>query len=586
MRIGPASVQSRVEPRRDAAADAASVEAVLAALDAGDLEEAARLSEQALGSGLKHPTPLCVMAMTHEFSRRFEQAIPYLMQALELAPTDSSMMVALARCLLGLERPAEALAVLEAALELTPSYPNAHAHKGQALGQLGLVARQEDSYVRALELEPDNLVARSGVATLSSHFGEHRKARALALEVLEAAPDDGSAALVLAVADMAEGSAAAAEARLRGLIAAQGPSPSLSSHLGDALDAQGRVQEAFDAYGQAGEALHRLNAGRYSADSALESAERTASLLHRLPTGAWPRRPAERPEPPGVDTHVFLMGFARSGTSLLALALEGDERVEALQEQESLKDALSHFAGPDGLDRLLAATDSELAAFRTAYWNRARSAGATLERSLFVDKQPMNTLHLPVIARVFPGAKILIARRDPRDVVLSCFRRMFLMNRYTYHMLTAEGAARLYVAAMQIADTMREAALLDTLTVAHEDLVEDFDREMARVCGFLGIARSDALKAFAGRVRSQGVATPSAAQLSRGLNSDGVGQWRRYARQLEPLTSLLQPWVQRFGYDRADAGLGAADWVAPRRTARATDEPAKARVPEAEHRAS
>src|SRR6202012_1187978 len=104
-------------------------------------------------------------------------------------------------------------------------------------------------------------------------------------------------------------------------------------------------------------------------------------------------------------------------------------------------DALQYFAGPDGLDRLLTATDDELEPFRTIYWRRARGAGATLERKVFVDKQPMNAVNLPVIARLFPGARILFAMRDPRDVVLSCFRQQFLMNRYTYHLLTAEGSA-------------------------------------------------------------------------------------------------------------------------------------------------
>jgi tetratricopeptide (TPR) repeat protein len=552
-------VQSVAEPPRDAAADEAKVDAILAALDAGDLDNAARLSEQALKSGLQHPAPLCVMAMAHEFSWRFEEAIPYLRRALELLPTDSSMMAALARCLLAVERPAEALAVLEPAVQLAPSYANAHAYRGQALGRLGRIAEEEQSYARALELDPANLTAKAGLASLSSHFGEHRQARALALEVLEAAPNSETAALVVAQADMAEGSPAAAEARIRGLIAEQGPSPSLSSYLGDALDAQDRVQEAFDAYSQSGEALHRLHEGQYPGDSILKAAERRAGLLERLPADSWPSPRADRPEPAGAETHVFLLGFARSGTTLLELALQGDEQVEVLQEQVALADALHHFAGPDGLNRLLMATDAELAPFRTAYWRRARSAGATLERRLFVDKQPMNTLHLPVIARLFPGAKVLFARRDPRDVVLSCFRRRFLMNPYTYHLLTAEGAAQLYAAAMQVADSMGRLASLDTLVVGHEDLVDDFDREMSRVCGFLGLDRSDALRSFAGRVRSRGVATPSASQLARGLNADGVGQWRRYARQLEPLTPLLQPWVERFGYDRpAPLRLGAA----------------------------
>ena len=549
IRIGAAPPPPNSLPRRDAAADDADVDAILAALDAGDLEGAAARAEQALGSGLKHPAPLCVMAMAHEFGGRFDQAIPYLMEALKLAPTDASMMVALARCLLGLERSGDAIAVLDAALQLQPAYANAHAYKGQAMGRMGWMAEEDQSYARALELDPGNLVARAGLASLCSHFGEHQKARAHAQDVLGSAPDHTDAALVVALADIAEGAPGAAETRIRRLIAGPKPGPWLSSFLGDALDAQNRTQEAFEAYGRSGEALQRLHQPQFSGDDVLAAAERTAALLQRLPIDSWPKDRAERPEPAGVDTHAFLLGFARTGTTLLGLALEGDAQVEVLHEREPLKDALQHFAGPDGLKRLLMATEAELAPLRTAYWRRARAAGATLERRVFVDKQPMNSLNLPVIARLFPGAKILVARRDPRDVVLSCFRRRFLMNRYTYPLLTAEGAARLYAAAMQVADRMSELAPLETLVVAHENLVENFDQEMGQVCGLLGLASSDALKTFSGRVRARGIATPSADQLARGLNSDGVGQWRRYAGQLEPLAPLLRPWVERFGYD-------------------------------------
>ena len=557
IRIGPHPAQPAAEPRPDAAAADASVDAIMAALDAGDLEGAARFSDQALRSGLQHPAPLAVMSMALESSGRFEEAIPYVRRALELEPANVSLMIALARCELGVERPAGALCALEAALGLEPSNWQAHTHKGQALEGLGRMVEAERSYTRALELEPANLTAKAGLASLCSHFGAHQEARVHAQAVLEAAPDHAPAAIVVAVADMAEGAPAAAEARIRRLIAGPSPGPWLSSYLGDALDAQDRVQEAFDAYTRSGETLRGIHAGQYAGNSVLQAAERTARFLDRLSADSWPRRAAGRPEPAGVEDHVFLLGFARSGTTLLGLALEGDEQVELLDEQEPLTDALQHFAGPDGLNRLLIATDAELAALRTAYWRRARSAGATLERRLFVDKQPMNSLHLPVIARLFPGARILLARRDPRDVVLSCFRRRFLMNRYTCHFLTAEGTARLYGAAMQIADRMAELASLETLVVAHEDLVEDFDGEMGKVCGFLGLDWSDALRSFAGRVRSRGVATPSAAQLTRGLNSDGVGQWRRYARQLEPLAPFLQPWVERFGYDGPAPG-GAA----------------------------
>jgi hypothetical protein len=39
------------------------------------------------------------------------------------------------------------------------------------------------------------------------------------------------------------------------------------------------------------------------------------------------------------------------------------------------------------------------------------------------------------------------------------------------------------------------------------------------------------------------------AQLVRGMGTEGLGRWRRYRRQLEPVAGLLEPWVRRFYYD-------------------------------------
>ena len=550
-RIGGPTPSPPAGAGRDTAADDAAVSAVLAALDDGDLERSAWLADDALNSGVESPVLFCVMAMALQAAGRPEAALPHLRRAMALTSTDVSIANALARCLLDLDQPSDALPVLETALSLEPRHAETHANRGQALERLGRLAEAEQNYLAALGLQPGQIAARAGMASLSSHYGAHDAARAHAQAVIEAAPDFAPAHIILATADRVQGSPAAAEARIRRVMAtATRPDPLLDSHLADALDAQDRVQEAFEAWSRSGEALRQVHAARFPGEGVLAAAERTAGALERLAADSWPRDHAGRPAPSGVATHVFLLGFARSGTTLLGLALAGHKDVELLDEQEPLAAALLQFAGAQGLGRLLAATESELEPLREDYWRRARSAGAKLDRRVFVDKQPMNSLNLHLIARLFPGARILIARRDPRDVALSCFRRRFLINRYTCELLTAEGAARLYAAAMRLVDRVGRLASLETLVVRHEDLVEDFDGEMSGVCGFLRLGWSDALGTFAERVRSSGVATPSASQLAQGLNGDGVGRWRRYARQLRPLAPILDPWVRRFGYDR------------------------------------
>ena len=170
-------------------------------------------------------------------------------------------------------------------------------------------------------------------------------------------------------------------------------------------------------------------------------------------------------------------------------------------------------------------------------------------RKVFIDKHPLNTLKLPLIAKLFPDAKILFARRDPRDVVLSCYRRRFAMSGSAYQLLTLPGAAGYYDAAMQIAERLEPAQGAQTLVVRHEALIAGFDEIAASVCDFLGLARSDALRGFAERTKDRGIATPSGAQLAGGLSAEGVGQWRRYRQQMAPALPKLAPWVERFGYD-------------------------------------
>ena len=94
-------------------------------------------------------------------------------------------------------------------------------------------------------------------------------------------------------------------------------------------------------------------------------------------------------------------------------------------------------------------------ALRAAYWRRVRQSGVDVTGKLFIDKHPLNTLNLPLIARLFPRAKILFMCRDPRDVVLSCYRRRFNMNPAMYQMLTLDGAAQFYDAVMDSSELAR-----------------------------------------------------------------------------------------------------------------------------------
>ncbi len=165
-----------------------------------------------------------------------------------------------------------------------------------------------------------------------------------------------------------------------------------------------------------------------------------------------------------------------------------------------------------------------------------------------VDQSPLNTLHLPIIAKLFPEARVVFAVRDPRDTVLGCFRQRFVVNVYLYEFLSLEGSARFYDLTMRLAEMYREALPLRFLDVRNEDVVADFDGRTRALCDYLGLEWEEGLRNFSRGARERRISTPSALQVARGLNADGIGRWRSYAKEMEPVLSLLQPWVERFGY--------------------------------------
>jgi hypothetical protein len=281
----------------------------------------------------------------------------------------------------------------------------------------------------------------------------------------------------------------------------------------------------------------------------LEYTRALSIAMNTLAPGAWPTEVAPPRIPADPLEHVFLLGFPRSGTTLLEVILDGHPQVESLEEYELLTDGVRRFMRePVNFEPLARADEKELNALRVAYWENVRRAGTYVAGKVFVDKNPLNTLKLPLIARMFPRAKILFARRDPRDVVMSCFRRRFTMNPSMYALLTLEGAAAFYDAVMRFAEQVRPLLGLRWRIVRYETLVADVEQESRAICEFLNLQKVVGMEDFATRIAQRERATPSAAQLARGLSSSAINSWRHYGEALEPILPVLSPWVQRFGY--------------------------------------
>ncbi|HWE47694.1 MAG TPA: sulfotransferase [Caulobacteraceae bacterium] len=450
---------------------------------------------------------------------------------------------------------AEALKLYDQALAVQPALARALIGAGHCLTAIGRVEEARRRFEAALVAAPQSVEALGGLAMLLVRAGAAAQAREFAERALERAPDDVQSGAAVAAADVAERRFAEAEARLRTLIpraSGEGWRATLLNLLGDALDGLGRPSEAWPAYVEAKTAMVRAQAARMApiAEATRASIERLTGWLETLQPSGW-MDPSRYPPDPrdGAVGHAFLVGYPRSGTTLLEYVLGAHPRVLTLEERPTLVEAEQALLHADGaLPRLATLSEAEVVRHRAAYWQAVRRWGGDVRGRFVVDKSPFNSLALPLIARLFPDARVLLSVRDPRDVVLSCCRRLFAPNGLTYLMLTPEGAAALYSTAMWVARTSRDKLKLALREARYETLVDDLEGEARQILTFLGLDWDPRVADFAHATGERLIGTASGSQVKRGLYRGGEGQWRAYREALAPVMPVLEPWVRAFGY--------------------------------------
>ena len=310
-------------------------------------------------------------------------------------------------------------------------------------------------------------------------------------------------------------------------------------------DRLGRADEAFDAAIAKAAATPERDAWRRRGAAHRADLERTATRM----TGAWAAGwsaapPLDRPAP------AFLVGFPRSGTTLLDTFLMGHPDIVVIEEQPML-DAAGRVLGDQAdLDRVDAAT---IARARAAYFvelDRHLPKGEAGQR-LVIDKLPLAMTGAAVIHRLFPDARIIFARRHPADSVLSNFLQSFRMNDAMANFLDLHDGAQFYDVAMRLWTLARETLNLDTRDLVYEELVVDPAAALQPLVEWLGLPWDEALLDHQRTVAARDViVTPSYDQVTQPIHRRAAGRWRRYMEQLEPVLPLLEPWALRLGYGR------------------------------------
>jgi hypothetical protein len=266
--------------------------------------------------------------------------------------------------------------------------------------------------------------------------------------------------------------------------------------------------------------------------------------LDAISPDAWTSKPA--PTADGPKTHVFLLGFPRSGTTLLDTILMGHPGATVLEEQPPLylvDEAIGGFAAIPELD------DAGILAARARYFEEVEKIEPLDRDTLLIDKSPLFLHEAPLIQRLFPRARFILALRHPCDVVLSCFMSNFKLNTATSSFLRIEDAADLYDLTFRHWETARSLLPLTVHPIVYEHLIEDVEREVRPLFDFLGLDWHEEALDHTRTAKSRGlITTASYSQVAEPIYRRAAGRWQRYRAHLDPILPVLEPWVEKFGY--------------------------------------
>ena len=193
---------------------------------------------------------------------------------------------------------------------------------------------------------------------------------------------------------------------------------------------------------------------------------------------------------------IFILGFPRSGTTLLEQTLDANPSLKAMDETRYVHELVDRIAdsGVGYPERLAALTREQLDGLRAHYWQQVSRRVELAPGQRLVDKNPMNLLALPAIVRLFPNARILLAVRHPCDVILSCYMQHFRAFQVTLMCRDLPTRATGYRRAFDF--WFRESALLHPShrVVRYESFVSGFESEVREIAAFLGLEWTDAMR--------------------------------------------------------------------------------------------
>ena len=445
---------------------------------------------------------------------------------------------------------------LGALVRRAPDHPGVHHYVAETYGLLRLPDRALASFERAAALAGAGPPTWMELASLYERAHRLDEAQEMIERTVRSGYDFPLVWLVRGRIERRRKQANRAEATFRALVARAGPDSEWACQAWGELalmkDGQGDFAGAIEAIEQCKRSQHLREAPHLAASEKVHALMREmVARITRDDLQRW------RDASAGMDPRrvALLTGFPRSGTTLLEQLLDAHPDLVSSEERDFVGTELPRaFTAGLGqtplLDALNAVSVDEIRTQRRRYFAfmeyllTGRVGGR-----VHLDKNPAYTLTIPLMLRLFPETRLVVALRDPRDVVLSCYLRYLPLNAVSVRFLDVRRAAERY--ALDMSAWLKFRTIIDVpwCEVRYEDTVADPRAQAGRALETLGLGWDDRVLGYRQRLaESKRVTSPSYEAVAEPIYTRAIGRWKHYASVLEPALEALEPFVREFGY--------------------------------------
>ncbi len=491
------------------------------------------------------------LANTFQILGKFEQAVASYKQAIGLNPDHFEAYNNLGFTLSNLQRPEEAESCYKSAIALNPDYSEAYLNLGNLHYGMERLKEAVESYQKAIETKPNyaepylNLcelfektnrlddvlkIAENGKGKVSDREDEFLFFEASILFRQECYERAGS---IISKINLAALSNQRKTAFLK--------------LKADWLHHQKDFDGAFNTFLAMNQ--NAKNSAKYrnsQPDQYYDSQKENVCELARLQNSSSfkGKIQTESFQP------TFLIGFPRSGTTLLDTILRSHSKIEVIEEQPmvwAMSEKLGYSKSVSDIENI----DEDLVmSLRQVYINELAKHVDLSGKSLVIDKLPLNILSIPLIKKVFPNAKFILVLRHPLDCILSCWMQNFNLNPAMANMVELNRIVDFYCIVMEMLKLCEQRYQMNICTIRYEDLVVNFDENISNLLAFFDLSWEREVKDYQKTALSRAkVNTPSYSQVVKPIYDSASYRWKKYEKQLLTYKPKLSFWAQSFGYD-------------------------------------